>query len=324
MLPEILKNNLSVPVVGAPLFIISRPGLVIAQCKAGVVGSFPALNARPQEVLSDWIKEIKDELGQYKEDNPEKPVAPFAVNQICHLSNDRLFQDVETCVKHEAPIIITSLRPPEDLVKAIHSYGGLVFHDVISTRNAQKAVEQGVDGLILVCAGAGGHAGALSPFALLRETREWYDGTILLSGAISDGYSVASALAMGADLAYMGTRFIATEESEADDDYKKMLIDSAAKDVVYTNYFSGVHGNYLSPSVEKAGMDPLNLPDADKSKMNFNSGGNAEKKVWKDIKGSGQGINSIKSSPKVVDLVEQITGEFRSANQEFKNKADNY
>ena len=324
MLPEILKNNLSVPVVGAPLFIISRPGLVIAQCKAGVVGSFPALNARPQEVLSDWIKEIKDELGQFKEDNPDKPVAPFAVNQICHLSNDRLFQDVETCVKHEAPIIITSLRPPEDLVKAIHSYGGLVFHDVISTRHAQKAVEQDVDGLILVCAGAGGHAGALSPFALLRETREWYDGTILLSGAISDGYSVASALAMGADLAYMGTRFIATEESEADDDYKQMLIDSAAKDVVYTNYFSGVHGNYLSPSVEKAGMDPLNLPDADKSKMNFNSGGNAEKKVWKDIKGSGQGINSIKSSPKVADLVEQITGEFRSANQEFKNKADNY
>ena len=324
MLPEILKNNLSVPVVGAPLFIISRPGLVIAQCKAGVVGSFPALNARPQEVLSDWIKEIKDELGQFKEDNPEKPVAPFAVNQICHLSNDRLFKDVETCVKHEAPIIITSLRPPEDLVKAIHSYGGLVFHDVISTRHAQKAAEQGVDGLILVCAGAGGHAGALSPFALLRETREWYNGTILLSGAISDGYSVASALAMGADLAYMGTRFIATEESEADDDYKQMLIDSAAKDVVYTNYFSGVHGNYLSPSVEKAGMDPLNLPDADKSKMNFNSGGNAEKKVWKDIKGSGQGINSIKSSPKVADLVEQITGEFRSANQEFKNKADNY
>ena len=324
MLPEILKNNLSVPVVGAPLFIISRPGLVIAQCKAGVVGSFPALNARPQEVLSDWIKEIKDELGQYKEDNPEKPVAPFAVNQICHLSNDRLFQDVETCVKHEAPIIITSLRPPEDLVKAIHSYGGLVFHDVISPRHAQKAVEQGVDGLILVCAGAGGHAGALSPFALLRETREWYDGTILLSGAISDGYSVASALAMGADLAYMGTRFIATEESEADDEYKKMLIDSAAKDVVYTNYFSGVHGNYLSPSVEKAGMDPLNLPDADKSKMNFNSGGNAEKKVWKDIKGSGQGINSIKDSPSVANLVDQITKEFKSASAEFSSKTDVY
>ena len=324
MLPDILKNNLSVPVVGAPLFIISRPGLVIAQCKAGIVGSFPALNARPQELLSDWIKEINDELGQFKEDNPDKPVAPYAVNQICHLSNDRLIKDVETCVKHEAPIIITSLRPPEDLVKAIHSYGGLVFHDVINTRHAQKAVEQGVDGLILVCAGAGGHAGALSPFALLRETREWYNGTILLSGAISDGHSVASAIAMGADLAYIGTRFIATEESEADDDYKKMLIESAAKDVVYTNYFSGVHGNYLSPSVSRAGMDPDNLPEADKTKMNFNSGGNASAKVWKDIYGSGQGINSIKSSPKVEELVLKMKEEFISAREEFANKADKF
>ena len=324
MLPKILENNLSVPVVGAPLFIISRPQLVIAQCKAGVVGSFPALNARPQELLSDWIKEIKDELGQFKEDNPDKPVAPFAVNQICHLSNDRLFKDVETCVKYEAPIIITSLRPPEDLVKAIHSYGGLVFHDVISTRHAQKAVEQGVDGLILVCAGAGGHAGALSPFALLRETREWYDGTILLSGSISDGHSVASAIAMGADLAYIGTRFIATEESEADDGYKKMLVESAAKDIVYTNYFSGVPGNYLSPSVEKAGMDPLALPEADKTKMDFNSGGNASAKVWKDIYGSGQGINAIKDSPKVSALVDQMKAEFQQAKSEFSVKSNNY
>ncbi len=324
MLPDILKNNLSVPVVGAPLFIISRPELVIAQCKAGVVGSFPALNARPQELLSDWIKEIKDELGQYKEDNPDAKVAPFAVNQICHLSNDRLFKDVETCVKHEAPIIITSLRPPEDLVKAAHSYGGLVFHDVISTRHAQKAVEQGVDGLILVCAGAGGHAGALSPFALLRETREWYDGTILLSGSISDGYSVASALALGADLAYIGTSFIATNESEADDNYKKMLVESAAKDIVYTNYFSGVHGNYLSPSVEKAGMDPANLPEADKTKMNFNSGGNASAKVWKDIYGSGQGINAIKKTVSVRELVNQISKEFNKAQEEFIKKTDSY
>ncbi len=324
MLPDILKNNLSVPVVGAPLFIISRPELVIAQCKAGVVGSFPALNARPQELLSDWIKEIKDELGQYKEDNPDAKVAPFAVNQICHLSNDRLFKDVETCVKHEAPIIITSLRPPEDLVKAAHSYGGLVFHDVISTRHAQKAVEQGVDGLILVCAGAGGHAGALSPFALLRETREWYDGTILLSGSISDGYSVASALALGADLAYIGTSFIATNESEADDNYKKMLVESAAKDIVYTNYFSGVHGNYLSPSVEKAGMDPANLPEADKTKMNFNSGGNASAKVWKDIYGSGQGINAIKKTVSVRELVNQISKEFNKAQEEFIKKIDSY
>ena len=324
MLPDILKNNLSVPVVGAPLFIISRPNLVIAQCKAGVVGSFPALNARPQELLSDWIKEIKDELGQYQEDNPDAKVAPFAVNQICHLSNDRLFKDVETCVKHEAPIIITSLRPPEDLVKAAHSYGGIVFHDVISTRHAQKAVEQGVDGLILVCAGAGGHAGALSPFALLRETREWYDGTILLSGSISDGYSVASALAMGADLAYIGTSFIATKESEADDNYKKMLIESAAKDIVYTNYFSGVHGNYLSPSVERAGMDPANLPEADKTKMNFNSGGNASAKVWKDIYGSGQGINAIKKTVSVRELVNQFSKEFNKAQEEFIKKTDSY
>ncbi len=324
MLPDILKNNLSIPVVAAPLFIISRPNLVIAQCKAGVVGSFPALNARPQELLSDWIKEIKDELGEYQEQNPGKKVAPFAVNQICHLSNDRLLADVETCVKHEVPIIITSLRPPADLVKAIHSYGGLVFHDVINTRHAQKAVSEGVDGLILVCAGAGGHAGALSPFALLRETREWYDGTILLSGAISDGYSVASALAMGADLAYVGTRFIATQESEAEDEYKQMLIDSSAKDVVYTNYFSGVHGNYLSPSVIKSGMDPDNLPEADKTKMNFNSGGNAAKKVWKDIKGCGQGLSPIKDSPAVADLVDNMKKEFAEASTAFTSKSSIY
>jgi len=324
MLPDILKNNLSIPVVAAPLFIISRPNLVIAQCKAGVVGSFPALNARPQELLSDWIKEIKDELGEYQAQNPGKKVAPFAVNQICHLSNDRLLADVETCVKHEVPIIITSLRPPADLVKAIHSYGGLVFHDVINTRHAKKAVSEGVDGLILVCAGAGGHAGALSPFALLRETREWYDGTILLSGAISDGYSVASALAMGADLAYVGTRFIATQESEAEDEYKQMLIDSSAKDVVYTNYFSGVHGNYLSPSVIKSGMDPDNLPEADKTKMNFNSGGNAAKKVWKDIKGCGQGLSPIKNSPAVSDLVENMKKEFAEASKAFTSKSSVY
>ena len=324
MLPDILKNNLSIPVVAAPLFIISRPNLVIAQCKAGVVGSFPALNARPQELLSDWIKEIKDELGEYQAQNPGKKVAPFAVNQICHLSNDRLLADIETCVKHEVPIIITSLRPPADLVKAIHSYGGLVFHDVINTRHAQKAVSEGVDGLILVCAGAGGHAGALSPFALLRETREWYDGTILLSGAISDGYSVASALAMGADLAYIGTRFIATQESEAEDEYKQMLIDSSAKDVVYTNYFSGVHGNYLSPSVIKSGMDPDNLPEADKTKMNFNSGGNAAKKVWKDIKGCGQGLSPIKDSPAVADLVENMKKEFAEASTAFSSKSSIY
>ena len=321
MLPDILKNNLSVPVVGAPLFIISRPELVIAQCKAGVVGSFPALNARPQELLSDWIKEIKDELGQYKEDNPDAKVAPFAVNQICHLSNDRLFKDVETCVKHEAPIIITSLRPPEDLVKAIHSYGGLVFHDVISTRHAQKAVEQGVDGLILVCAGAGGHAGALSPFALVREVKEWFDGTIILSGSIGDGYSVASSLALGADLAYMGTRFIATEEANADPGYKKMLEESAANDIVYSSLFTGVHGNYLKPSIDKAGLDSNNLPEADKSSMNFGSGGNTDAKAWKDIWGSGQGIGGIIDSPPVQELVDRIQSEYEEATQEFIRKS---
>ena len=323
-IPEHISKNIALPVIGAPLFLISVPELVIAQCKAGIIGSFPALNARPQEVLEEWIIQIKSELAEYQAANPDKKVAPFAVNQICHGSNDRLQGDMEICVKHEVPIIITSLRPPAEVVDAAHSYGGLVFHDVISTRHAQKAVEQGVDGLILVCAGAGGHAGALSPFALLRETREWYDGTILLSGSISDGFSVASAIAMGADLAYIGTRFIATQESEADDDYKNMLIESAAKDVVYTNYFSGVHGNYLSPSVERAGMDPLNLPEADKTKMNFNSGGNASAKVWKDIYGSGQGINSIKDSPKVEDLVGKMKAEFQQARSEFSTKSNYY
>ena len=243
MLPDILKNNLSIPVIGSPLFIISRPGLVIAQCKAGVVGSFPALNARPQELLSDWIKEIKDELGEFKDKNPEKKVAPFAVNQICHLSNDRLFADVETCVKHEVPIIITSLRPPADLVKAIHSYGGLVYHDVINTRHAQKAVSEGVDGLILVCAGAGGHAGALSPFALVREVREFFDGPIALSGSISEGSSILSALALGADFAYIGTKFIATAEANASPGYKQMIVDSKADDIMYSATFTGVNWN---------------------------------------------------------------------------------
>ena len=320
MLPKILEDNLSIPVVGAPLFIISRPDLVIAQCKAGVVGSFPALNARPQELLSDWIKQIKDELGQFKEDNPDKKVAPFAVNQICHLSNDRLFKDVETCVKHEAPIIITSLRPPSEVVDAAHSYGGLVFHDVINVRHAQKAAAQGVEGLILVCAGAGGHAGALSPFALVREVKEWFDGTIILSGSIGDGHSVATAIALGADYAYLGTRFIATEEANADPGYKKMLEESAASDIVYSSLFTGVLGNYLKPSIKNAGLDPDNLPDADKSAMNFGSGGNTDSKAWKDIWGSGQGIGGIKDSPSVAELVGRIKSEYEQAFDEFKNR----
>jgi len=319
-IPKHIKDNISMPVIGAPLFLVSGPELVIAQCKAGIIGSFPALNARPQHVLDEWIVRIKTELAEYQEQNPDAKVAPFAVNQICHGSNDRLMQDMETCVKHEVPIIITSLRPPSEVVEAAHSYGGLVFHDVISVRHAQKAAEQGVDGLILVCAGAGGHAGALSPFALLREVKQWFDGTIILSGSIGDGHSVASAIALGADFAYLGTRFIATEEANAEPEYKKMLEESAAKDIVYSSLFTGVLGNYLKPSIENAGMDPENLPDADKTSMNFGSGGNTDSKAWKDIWGSGQGIGGIQDSPTVSELVGRLKKEYEEAFNEFKSK----
>jgi len=315
-----IEENISIPVIGAPLFLVSGPDLVIAQCKAGVIGSFPALNARPQHVLEEWIVRIKTELAEYQEQNPDAKVAPFAVNQICHGSNDRLMQDMETCVKHEVPIIITSLRPPAEVVEAAHSYGGLVYHDVISVRHAKKAAEQGVDGLILVCAGAGGHAGALSPFALLREVKKWFDGTVILSGSIGDGYAVASAIALGADFAYLGTRFIATEEANADQEYKRMLEASAAEDIVYSSLFTGVHGNYLKPSIKNAGLDPDNLPDADKSSMNFGSGGNTDSKAWKDIWGSGQGIGGIKDSPSVAELVGRIKSEYESAFNAFKSK----
>ena len=315
-----IEENISIPVIGAPLFLVSGPDLVIAQCKAGVIGSFPALNARPQHVLDEWIVRIKTELAEYQEQNPDAKVAPFAVNQICHGSNDRLMQDMETCVKHEVPIIITSLRPPAEVVEAAHSYGGLVYHDVISVRHAKKAAEQGVDGLILVCAGAGGHAGALSPFALLREVKKWFDGTVILSGSIGDGHAVASAIALGADFAYLGTRFIATEEANADQEYKRMLEASAAEDIVYSSLFTGVHGNYLKPSIKNAGLDPDNLPDADKSSMNFGSGGNTDSKAWKDIWGSGQGIGAIKDSPSVAELVGRIKSEYESAFDTFKTK----
>ena len=319
-LVEKLDGKLRLPVVGAPLFIVSGPELVIAQCKAGIVGSFPALNARPQSMLGDWLTRIKEELAEHDEKNPDSPSAPFAVNQICHASNDRLMQDMETCVKHEVPIIITSLRPPAEVVEAAHSYGGLVYHDVISVRHAKKAAEQGVDGLILVCAGAGGHAGALSPFALLREVKKWFDGTVILSGSIGDGHAVASAIALGADFAYLGTRFIATEEANADQEYKRMLEASAAEDIVYSSLFTGVHGNYLKPSIKNAGLDPDNLPDADKSSMNFGSGGNTDSKAWKDIWGSGQGIGGIKDSPSVAELVGRIKSEYESAFNAFKSK----
>ena len=320
-IPNSIKDNISIPVIGAPLFLISVPDLVIAQCKAGIIGSFPALNARPQHVLEEWIVRIKTELKEYQEQNPDKKVAPFAVNQICHGSNDRLQGDMEICVKHEVPIIITSLRPPAEVVEAAHSYGGLVFHDVINVRHAKKAADMGVDGLILVCAGAGGHAGALSPFALLREVKSWFDGTIILSGSIGDGYSVASALALGADFAYLGTRFIATHEANAEPEYKQMLIESSANDIVYSNLFTGVLGNYLKPSIQNSGLDPDNLPTADKSAMNFGSGGNTDSKAWKDIWGSGQGIGLIEDAPTVEELVDRLKSEFTEASSEFNTKA---
>ena len=320
-IPDSIKDNISIPVIGAPLFLISVPDLVIAQCKAGIIGSFPALNARPQHVLEEWIVRIKTELKEYQEQNPDKKVAPFAVNQICHGSNDRLQGDMEICVKHEVPVIITSLRPPLEVVEAAHSYGGLVFHDVINVRHAKKAADMGVDGLILVCAGAGGHAGALSPFALLREVKSWFDGTIILSGSIGDGYSVASALALGADFAYLGTRFIATQEANAEPEYKQMLIESSANDIVYSNLFTGVLGNYLKPSIQNSGLDPDNLPTADKSAMNFGAGGNTDSKAWKDIWGAGQGIGLIEDAPTVEELVDRLKSEFTEASSEFNNKA---
>ena len=320
-LPASLVNTLALPVLGSPLFIVSGPELVIAQCKAGVVGSFPALNARPVDMLDEWLIRIEAELGEYRSLHPDRKVAPYAVNQICHASNDRLMRDMDICVRHEVPIIITSLRPPKEIVEAAHSYGGTVFHDVINVKHARKAAEQGVDGLILVCAGAGGHAGTLSPFALVREVKQWFNGTILLSGAISDGYGIASALALGADLAYMGTRFIATAEANADPAYKASLTAHAAHDIVYSNLFTGVHGNYLGPSIAAAGLDPYNLPVADKSKMNFGSGGNMKNKAWRDIWGSGQGIGQIVDAPPVAELVDRLKSEFDSASADFIHRA---
>jgi nitronate monooxygenase len=312
-IPRILQNKLALPVIGAPLFIVSGPELVIAQCKAGIVGAFPALNARPKEVLEEWILRIKSELAAYEKANPGKPVAPFAVNQIVHASNDRLDHDIEICMKHQVPITITSLRPPADVVKAAHSYGGIVMHDVISLRHAEKAAEQGVDGLILVCAGAGGHAGTLSPFALLPEVRRFFKGTIALSGAIATGRGILAAQALGADLAYLGTRFIATREANAKDEYKSMIVGSAASDIIYTNLFTGVHGNYLKPSLAAAGLDPDDLPVADKTKMNFGSGGNMKAKAWRDVWGSGQGVGSIDDVPGVAELVVRLQSEYRTA-----------
>lgn len=320
-LPAVVKGRLSLPVIASPMFIVSGPELVIAQCKAGIVGSFPALNARPAEMLEEWLKRITTELDEYRAKNPDKPVAPYAVNQIVHHSNDRLKQDVEMCVKYKVPIVITSLRAPNEVVDAIHSYGGIVLHDVINIRHAKKALEAGVDGLILVCAGAGGHAGTLSPFALISEVREFFDGPIALSGSITRGNQVLAAQAMGADFAYIGTRFIATQEANAVPEYKQMLVDTAASDIVYSSLFTGVHGNYLKPSIAKAGLDPDNLPEADKNTMSFGSGGSSKSKAWRDIWGAGQGVGSIKDVPSVADLVARLKREYDAARAELLGDA---
>jgi nitronate monooxygenase len=312
-IPAVLQNRLSLPIVAAPLFIVSTPDLVIAQCKAGIVGSFPALNARPVDMLDVWLARIRTELAEYQLENPRVAVGPFAVNQICHPTNDRLMHDTDLCVKHEVPVIITSLQADKRVIEATHSYGGIVLHDATTIRHAEKALEHGVDGLILVCAGAGGHAGTLSPFALVSEVRSFYDGPILLSGAIANGASILAAQALGADMAYIGTRFIATAEANASPEYKQMLVDSVAEDIVYSSLFSGVPANYLKASVTRAGLDPEALAVADKSTMNFGSGGNTDAKVWRDIWGAGHGTGSIKTIQTVAECVAQLQREYDAA-----------
>ncbi|HWU68287.1 MAG TPA: nitronate monooxygenase family protein [Stenotrophobium sp.] len=311
-LPAILRN-LSLPVIGSPLFIVSNPDLVIAQCKAGVVGSFPALNARPAPVLEDWLKRITTELAAWNEAHPEQPAAPFAVNQIVHKSNDRLMHDVELCVKYKVPVVITSLGARTDINDAIHGYGGIVLHDIINDRFARKAVEKGADGLIAVAAGAGGHAGTTSPFALIQDIREWFDGPLALSGCIATGGAVLAAQAMGADLGYIGSAFIATQEANATPAYKQAIVDGHAHDIVYTNLFTGVHGNYLRPSIVNAGLDPDQLPESDPSKMDFGSGGNTGAKAWKDIWGCGQGIGAVKQVQSAAELVARLKREYQAA-----------
>lgn len=308
-IPAVLQN-LRLPVISAPMFTVSYPELVKAQCKAGIVGSFPALNARQPELLDDWLQQMKEELADYQAANPHRRVGPIAVNQIAHDSNVRLEQDVATCVKHKVPIIISSLRAPvKEIVDEVHSYGGIILHDVINLRHAMKALEAGVDGLILVAAGAGGHAGTLSPFALVGEVRKHFQGPVALSGSIAQGRSVVAARAMGADFAYVGTRFIASKEANAVDDYKQCLVDSGASEIVYSNYFSGVHGNYLKESVRRSGLDPDQLPVADKSLMSFKDG-RSKAKAWKDIWGAGQGVAVINDLPPVGDIVERMKAEY--------------
>ena len=310
-LPPVLQR-LRIPVIGAPMFIAGNPKLVVEQCKAGIVGSFPALNARPKEALDQWLTDIETALAG------QPDAAPYAVNQIVHKSNDRLEHDLEVCTRHKVPITITSLRAPNEVIAAIHGYGGIVLHDVISVRHAEKALEAGVDGLILVCAGAGGHAGALSPFALIGEVRRFFDGPIVLSGAIASGDAILAAQAAGADLAYIGTRFIATPEASVPERYKDELLRSAAADIVYTDLFSGVHGNYLKHSVINAGFDPKNLPKSDPSKMNFGTGSGSEKKVWRDIWSAGQGVGQIDAVMPVAQVVAKLETEYAAARRRLQ------
>lgn len=312
-LPPALSGPLTVPVVASPMFIYSGPELVAAQCQAGVVGSFPALNARPQSLLAEWLDEIVESNAAFAATHPDRYVAPFAVNQIVHRSNDRLEQDLATIVEHEVPIVITSLGAREEVNDAVHSYGGIVLHDVISDRFARKAIEKGADGLVAVAAGAGGHAGTQSPFALLQEIRAWFDGPLLLSGAIAHGRAILAAQAAGADLAYVGSVFLATEESRASEAYKRMIVDSSAADIVYSNLFTGIHGNYLRGSIEAAGLDPDALPVSDPSVMDFGSGGGMESKAWRDIWGAGQGVGAVTSTGTVRELVDRLRAEYDEA-----------
>lgn len=311
-LPPILKDNLRLPVVASPLFIISHPDLTLAQCKAGIVGSFPALNARPEAQLDEWLAKITEELADHNAKNPERPAAPFAVNQIVHTSNKRLEHDLMMCVKYKVPIVISSLGAVPEVNQAIQSYGGIVLHDVINNRHANSAIRKGANGLIAVATGAGGHAGKLSPFALIQEIREWFDGPLLLSGAIANGGAILAAQAMGADMAYIGSPFIATHEARAVDGYKQMIVESKADDIVYSNYFTGVHGNYLKPSIIAAGMDPDHLPEADPSKMDFDQATTGAK-AWKDIWGCGQGIGAVKEVTSTAALVDRLEREYVAA-----------
>jgi len=313
-----LLESLRLPIIGAPLFIVSEPDLVIEQCKAGIIGAFPALNARPKEDLELWLQKITEELNAYKENNPKLKIAPYAVNQIVHQSNNRLKHDLELCVKYKAPIVITSLRPPAEVVEAVHSYGGLVFHDVINMRHAKKAIGQGVDGVIAVCAGAGGHAGTLSPFALVKEIRKIYNGFIILAGSMSTGKDVLAAQCIGADLAYMGTRFIATKEANAINEYKEMIIQSNADDIVYSSLFTGVHGSYLKGSIINAGLDPNNLKEGQKVIMDFGSA-NSKAKAWRDIWGAGQGVGTMEDVPSVADLIDNLESDYNLTKSELSD-----